>query len=181
MVATPTTLYRLFDSVGALLYVGIAGNPGRRFEQHAGNKPWWGDVAVVTLEHYPSREAASMAEADAIRAENPRHNVVWAGDAKPPTLAFSQSGKPIEHGGPANYRHYGCTCGLCLKAHRKQQTAENRKRRARLAADPSLAPHGRASTYSNWGCRCDECKAAAYIARRARKFQREQAEALQTG
>jgi hypothetical protein len=32
--------------------------------------------------------------------------------------------------------------------------------RARLAVDPTAAPHGQNSTYSNWGCRCDECRAA---------------------
>lgn len=42
-------------------------------------------------------------------------------------------------------------------------------RRARLAADPSLAPHGELSTYNNWGCRCERCRAArrAYDASRA--------------
>lgn len=73
---TPTTLYRLFDQTGVLLYVGIAGNPGRRWEQHRADKPWWGDVATTRLEHFPTREAALSAELDAIRSENPRHNVV---------------------------------------------------------------------------------------------------------
>jgi predicted GIY-YIG superfamily endonuclease len=72
----PTTVYRLRDADGALLYVGIAGNPGRRFEQHAGEKPWWGDVATVGLAHYESREAAAAAEMAAIKEERPRYNVV---------------------------------------------------------------------------------------------------------
>lgn len=74
--STPTTLYRLFAADGTLLYVGIAGNPGRRWEQHAGLKPWWGDVARTTLEHFPSRVQAAEAELKAIRAERPRYNVV---------------------------------------------------------------------------------------------------------
>ena len=37
----PTCLYRVHDAQGGLLYVGIAGNPGRRFQEHAGTKPWW--------------------------------------------------------------------------------------------------------------------------------------------
>lgn len=71
----PTTVYRLYDAARVLLYVGIGGNPGRRFQQHRGNKTWWGDVASATLEHHPTREAALNAEADAIRDENPRHNI----------------------------------------------------------------------------------------------------------
>lgn len=72
----PTTVYRLFDTAGTLLYVGIAGNPGRRFEQHAGDKPWWGSVANLTLEHHLTREAATIAERDAIIAEKPLYNVM---------------------------------------------------------------------------------------------------------
>lgn len=72
---TSTTLYRLHDAAGHLLYVGIGGNPGRRFEQHHGDKPWWGQVAHITLEHHPTRQAALTAELKAIRTENPRHNI----------------------------------------------------------------------------------------------------------
>lgn len=71
----PTTLYRLYDSNDRLLYVGIAGNPGRRFEQHASDKPWWREVARTDLEHFDSREGAATAERKAISAEGPLHNV----------------------------------------------------------------------------------------------------------
>lgn len=74
-----TTLYRLRDHAGNLLYVGIAGNPGRRFEQHAGDKPWWGDVTTVTLEHYTDRATALEAERRTILAERPIHNVIHNG------------------------------------------------------------------------------------------------------
>jgi predicted GIY-YIG superfamily endonuclease len=74
--STPTTLYRLADAQGVLLYVGIAGNPGRRFEQHKKDKLWWGDVAAITLEHFQTREEAAAAELAAIRSEHPRYNIV---------------------------------------------------------------------------------------------------------
>lgn len=74
--STPTTLYRLFDTEGALLYVGIAGNPGRRFEQHAKDKPWWSEVDQIDLEHMDTRAEALIEEAKAIREESPRYNVV---------------------------------------------------------------------------------------------------------
>lgn len=71
----PTTLYRLYDEMDALLYVGIAGNPGRRFEQHRTDKPWWGDVATIKTRHFKDRVAAMEAERDAIQAEHPLHNI----------------------------------------------------------------------------------------------------------
>ncbi|MET8334401.1 GIY-YIG nuclease family protein [Streptosporangium canum] len=80
-MTTPTTLYRLYNSADALLYIGIGGNPGRRFQQHRGAKHWWGDIAHITLEHHPTREAALEAEATAIRTENPRHNIAGCSSA----------------------------------------------------------------------------------------------------
>lgn len=82
---TPTTLYRLYDGDGDLLYVGIAGNPGRRFEQHRKDKPWWRSVAITRLEHFDTREEAMAAELEAIRAENPRHNIVGRRTPATPT------------------------------------------------------------------------------------------------
>jgi hypothetical protein len=81
-MTTHTTVYRLFDTNRRLLYVGIAGNPGRRFEQHRLDRPWWADVATVTLEHYPARTEASAAEIHAIRTESPVHTI--AGWTAPP-------------------------------------------------------------------------------------------------
>jgi len=70
-----TTLYRHFDSADVLLYVGISGSPGRRFDQHAGEQSWWSEVARTSMEHYPSRTDALAAERQAITAEQPRYNV----------------------------------------------------------------------------------------------------------
>lgn len=75
MAEQPTTLYRLFDEAGVLLYIGVAGNPGRRFEQHASGKAWWGQVAACRLAHYSSRPEALAAERQAILAEHPRFNI----------------------------------------------------------------------------------------------------------
>lgn len=82
--STHTTLYRLYNDAADLLYVGIAGNPGRRFEQHAEDKPWWSEVAATKLEHFATREAACAAEVAAITTEKPQHNVMHNnGRAKP--------------------------------------------------------------------------------------------------
>ncbi|MFD8577366.1 GIY-YIG nuclease family protein [Streptomyces virginiae] len=71
----PTALYRLRDRSGALLYVGITSNLGRRWNTHADGKRWWADVATRSIEWFPTREHALAAEVQAIRAEQPRYNV----------------------------------------------------------------------------------------------------------
>jgi hypothetical protein len=50
-------LYRFYAADDQLLYVGLTINPGKRMERHRGEKPWWNDIARVTLEHHESIEA----------------------------------------------------------------------------------------------------------------------------
>ncbi|GAA0897782.1 GIY-YIG nuclease family protein [Pseudonocardia zijingensis] len=73
--ALPTFLYRLRDSTGRLLYVGITDNVRARMTAHARTQPWWSDVADVAVETHPSRQAALRAEAEAIRDEAPLWNI----------------------------------------------------------------------------------------------------------
>jgi hypothetical protein len=70
-----TALYRFWSTSGLLLYVGITKDPPKRLSQHKGDKPWWTEVATVTIENYGSREEASAAERAAIRSEEPLYNV----------------------------------------------------------------------------------------------------------
>lgn len=93
MTSTETThaLYRFFDQTGALLYVGITNNPGRRWSQHQGDKPWWHDVARIEMEPHPDRPTVLAAERAAIAAERPRYNVVHAGSAAEPVAATTAS------------------------------------------------------------------------------------------
>lgn len=82
---TRHTLYRFFDGTGVLLYVGISLRPWERFKQHRQDKPWWDDVATVTMEHHDTREQVLQAERDAIVAESPLHNVVHNRGVQRPT------------------------------------------------------------------------------------------------
>lgn len=70
----PHALYRFFNSRGALLYVGITMNPGQRWHGHRSGKPWWDDVATITLERFPDEASCRAAEREAILTENPLHN-----------------------------------------------------------------------------------------------------------
>lgn len=69
-------LYRFHATDGTLLYVGITADPGARWRKHAHEKPWWHDVATITVETHPNRAAVLQAERAAIITEQPRYNVV---------------------------------------------------------------------------------------------------------
>ncbi|MFE9850295.1 GntR family transcriptional regulator [Streptomyces sp. NPDC005576] len=69
-----TALYRLRDSEGRLLYIGISNNPEARWARHKMLRDWWPRVATKEAEWFPSRESAEAAEEDAIRGEAPRFN-----------------------------------------------------------------------------------------------------------
>lgn len=73
--SAPTAVYRLFDSDGCLLYVGISINPKARWGMHARDKSWWPEVAEKTIELHPNRDAAEAAERHTIAAEAPKYNV----------------------------------------------------------------------------------------------------------
>jgi len=74
-MSTNNTLYRFFDNVDRLLYVGISGNPGRRFNEHGKEKGWSQEVVRSTMQHFSTREEAAAAEVAAILTERPLHNV----------------------------------------------------------------------------------------------------------
>jgi hypothetical protein len=79
------------------------------------------------------------------------------------------------HGGTRYNR--GCTCDVCLRAHRERLAQLRREHAAaRVLIDGRLvatgAPqHGSRSTYVNWMCRCVPCTAAhtASLAARRRR------------
>lgn len=83
MIDAPTTLYRFFDAAGQLVYCGITGELPRRLQAHNRQQNWWREVARLTLEHFPTRDAARAAEAQAIRDERPRFNR-WSGQRAVP-------------------------------------------------------------------------------------------------
>lgn len=81
-VPVPVAVYRVYDTPGRLLYVGISDKPGRRLNDEHSNpadpdyKTWWPQVDPKrTLVIYKrDLETARMAEAEAIRDELPLYN-----------------------------------------------------------------------------------------------------------
>ncbi len=70
-----TILYRLYDSSGRLLYIGITFDWDVRESQHAQTKDWWPAVEEVEFMTYETRALAASAEREAIIEELPLHNV----------------------------------------------------------------------------------------------------------
>src|ERR1043165_2412620 len=70
-----TAVYRLFDADGTLLYVGISGNPEKRWKGHeVYSCRWWPLVAHKQIEWHDDRYLALAHEFLAIHYEKPKHN-----------------------------------------------------------------------------------------------------------
>jgi hypothetical protein len=69
-----THLYRHYGFDGQLLYVGVSNNTLDRWTGHKRAATWTDLIAVITIDHYPTRDEAEKAEAEAILSEKPRFN-----------------------------------------------------------------------------------------------------------
>lgn len=68
-------LYRIYDSEGALLYVGITGRARRRIVEHMRQQEWWpAEQVQVSVVAFSTENAAHHAEVVAIQRERPLHN-----------------------------------------------------------------------------------------------------------
>jgi len=73
--APQTSVYSAYDAAGSLIYVGISGNWGRRWAQHAERSEFFRLVVRLEIENLPSRAEALVREADLIAQRSPRFNV----------------------------------------------------------------------------------------------------------
>lgn len=71
----PCYLYRHFDATGVLLYVGISLSAINRLKEHKVGSHWFESIKQVSIETFPTRSEALLAEKKAISAENPKHNI----------------------------------------------------------------------------------------------------------
>ncbi|TDE33183.1 hypothetical protein [Antarcticimicrobium sediminis] len=67
-------VYRHFDAIGALLYVGACINHHTRDLHHKSQSDWWPQSASVQVEYHPTMREALAAERVAIYFEKPAHN-----------------------------------------------------------------------------------------------------------
>lgn len=72
----PSSVYRIYNADGELIYVGVAYSPKVRVSFHRNNKPWGGEIARHEVDWYDTREAAEAAEEQQIADAWPRYNVL---------------------------------------------------------------------------------------------------------
>jgi len=87
-------VYRLYDEEGTLLYIGSAYDPAQRSKKHR-EKPWWPQVARREDEWHPSREAAYVAETEALKEGLPVGNKISG-----PGAVATPAPKPKAAAGP---------------------------------------------------------------------------------
>lgn len=93
-------VYRLFDSEGRLLYVGISKDPMNRWQEHRGNS-WWRQVASYEVRWHPTRAEARVEEKEAMASESaqhnihsaPRHSAHWRAAANTPQAVASRAAR----------------------------------------------------------------------------------------
>jgi hypothetical protein len=73
-VSNPTALYRYYDELDNLLYIGISYGLSGRVSSHIGGSSWMEFAVRSTITRYPSRAEAAEAEEAAIKAEHPLFN-----------------------------------------------------------------------------------------------------------
>lgn len=69
-----TALYRLYDTNGKLLYIGITRNLNTRWYTHAREKDWWPKVVRKEVEWFETREEADRAERAEVLRWRPKFN-----------------------------------------------------------------------------------------------------------
>jgi predicted GIY-YIG superfamily endonuclease len=69
-------LYRHFGKDGSLLYIGISLSAINRLGQHKDHSHWFESISRVEIENFETREETIEAEAKAIFAEKPKHNIM---------------------------------------------------------------------------------------------------------
>ena len=79
-------LYRHFDKSGNLLYVGVSLSTIQRLSQHKNQSHWYNNISQVTIEQFPDRFTALLAERTAIKEENPLHNLSLKVKDPPPIV-----------------------------------------------------------------------------------------------
>jgi hypothetical protein len=71
---TPTSVYRYYDELGVLIYVGITSSGLSRNQQHNADKEWWPWVVSQSVDHHDTRDEAHAHEVRLIEKFRPPFN-----------------------------------------------------------------------------------------------------------
>ena len=94
--STCTSIYRYYDRVDTLLYVGITSQRSARNQQHNADKAWWPYVVRQDVEHFGTRAEALAREKSLIQARRPPFNIQHnpdRGELGPAYVAYAESVK----------------------------------------------------------------------------------------
>lgn len=97
----PQMLYRLYDEMGTLLYVGITDRGPTRLVEHYRRKPWFHMVLRIELERYATRAEVESREVEAIRTLRPLYNIQHnrqdrgSGSLRPVAIAANAQRSPV--------------------------------------------------------------------------------------
>lgn len=91
-------LYRLYNNIGELLYVGITSDVVTRMAGHRADKRWWSEVADKKFEYFYTRAELEAVERLAIIREKPRYNIIHQPNRPQSTAQRTRPRKPTPTG-----------------------------------------------------------------------------------
>lgn len=167
-IAHPTSVYRYYDHMAVLIYVGITRRGSQRNADHFRDKNWWQYVEEQRVEHYPDEVSAHTREVELIQLHTPpfntQHNPFWqevraaylALRATPTNQDHFALWRSHGHSLPARVRHQDGGF-LALATHAADVAIATRLRWPKqipvrlFRADARHEPHGLVSTIAIGG------------------------------
>lgn len=71
----PAAVYRIYNTDGEIIYVGVGYDPWKRLQGHLARASWAGSIHSYAADWFPSRALADQVEQALIRQERPIYNV----------------------------------------------------------------------------------------------------------
>lgn len=104
-------MYKLYDAIDSLLYVGMSRRVRQRLRQHARNQDWWPQVADIEILYFDAYEDAERWERHQITWLRPVHNSHYnfgkqIDPAWEPVPRFSREGRELRAAGWEPKRDY---------------------------------------------------------------------------
>jgi hypothetical protein len=171
-------LYRFYNAIDDLLYVGISLSAAQRASSHKRSKGWWPEVVLMAVEHLDTDDyaEAERIEREAIIAERPRYNVTHNPEPQPSPappkrlhrtatpdpirrtlmqaarFGLKMSEEDLRSSGGKQRRGFRCMHETCFGRCKKNATRIEQSRRGPLALCPG---HDVASAEREWERRFD--------------------------
>ena len=99
--AETTYVYRLFDSLDELLYVGMTVDVTRRVAHHRSVQAWGDQIVRTQSDAYPDRKIARAAEKVAVASLTPKHTRGDGGSGRRPNTTEVATGTKLRRLGEA--------------------------------------------------------------------------------